>query len=132
RPSSDLLQTRPLLQYRNPAPAAGDNDMPRIKKSPDGIQFDDFLWLWRRHDPAVTLFFFHHIVSFSLLSLRLFLRQITSDHLHRSVKSFVIGIHGHLRQHRTYRPVNSPVQQFRADRVLQVVTDISLTHGRAD
>ena len=48
------------------------------------------------------------------------------------VKGFVIGIRGYLSQNSGNRLVDTAFEKSRADSVLQVVSDISLAHGRAD
>ena len=57
--------------------------------------------------------------------------HIAPDLLDRRVEGLVIGIHRHLGEDRGHGFIDPSPHQLRADRVLQIVPDVALAHGRA-
>ena len=72
------------------------------------------------------------MVAFFLLCLCLFLRHHTADDLARLVKCLIVRVNHHLCQDRGYRLVDTSVQKLCTNRILQIISDVSLAHRRAD
>ena len=124
------LQFRTLLQNRDSAAAAGDDDLSCVKQCADRIDFYDLLWLRCSYDSAVTVTNLGNVITLIFFLFRFLLIQHTSDDFNRFSKSFVIRVYGYLCQDRGYRFVDAFFHQFCTDRILQVVSDITLAHGR--
>ena len=93
-----------MAQHRDPASAAGDHDLIRVQKRPDGVYLHDILGLGGRHDPAEALsFLFHHEIAFFLLCGRFLRSHIAADYFDWLRKRVVIGIYHYLRDNRAHR-----------------------------
>ena len=72
------------------------------------------------------------MVALLLLCFCLFLRHHTADDLAWLIECLIVRINHHLCQDRGYGLVDTSVQKLCTNRILQIISDISLTHRRAD
>ena len=122
-----------LLEYRDSATTAGDYDMSCIGKGADGINFYDINRVWRSNDTAEALTRnFYYIIALFTFSGSVFCVHDTSDNLGWCIECFVIWINSYLCDNGAYAAIDAASDQFFANRILQVVSDVTLRHSRAD
>ena len=125
----------PLSGNRDSAAASGNYQVAGIDHGADGFDFNDLHRFRGSYHTAVTSagIFFHNIAEAFFHLLRLFGVYELADRLGRIRESGIILVNAYLSDHGCNRYVcDIPVQQLFAKRILQVIPDISLTHGNAD
>ena len=122
------------LKNRDPAPAAGYDDMIGLYQGADRVDLNNPLWFRAGHHPAPAPpgVLHHMVIPFLFHVTGFLLGHERADRLGGIQEGGVLRIHFHLGQHRGGAFLDSPVQQFLPHGVLQVVTDITLAHRHAD
>ena len=95
--------------------------------------FYDINWVWRSNDTAEALTRnFYYIIALFTFSGSVFCVHDTSDNLGWCIECFVIWINSYLCDNGAYAAIDAASDQFFANRILQVVSDVTLRHSRAD
>ena len=122
-----------LFDDRNTAAAAGDHYLTGIRQRADGVNLHNINGLRRCHHTAESFAgLLYYIIPLLDFNLGVFRGHIAADHFSRLVEGLVVRIHSHLRQDRADGPGDTAAKQFRAQGVLDVISDIALAHGGAD
>ena len=119
----------------NSAATAADNDFICIHKTVDRILFNDFNRLWRCNYTTITTpcVFFHDMsICLGLMVCFLFCQEF-ADRLGWIFKSRIIGIYTNLSDNSDDRCADkSSDSKFLSQSILQIISDVSLTHGNTD
>ena len=120
-----------LFHNRDSAAACCDYYLPRIYKCADCFKLYNFLRFRSCQDSFVSAVSqFSDKVSLAFFSFSLFFCKDTSDDLLRFSESIIIWINDNLCKDSSYRFINTAGNKFCADRGLEVISDIALTHCR--
>ena len=114
------------------AAAAGDDNLTGIRQSADTVDLYDIFRLRCGYDTTITAIHFDHVVSLLFFSVSFFLGHDTTDDFDRFVEGVIVWIYNNLGQNGGNRTVDATVEKFFTNGVLQVISDITLAHGRAD
>ena len=119
---------------RDSAAASGDDQIAGLHHGTDRADLDDLCRLRGSYYTAVasSCVFLHDIVEFFFHHFRLLCIHKLADGLAGILESRVIFIHTDLGDHGCNRNIRDiAVQKLFAERVLQVIADVSLAHGNA-
>ena len=120
-------------EYRDTAAATCNNDIIILDQAADGVDLDDGLRLRRSNNTAVTTScVLNNLISFLFDQLVcLFLCHKCADRLCRIFESRIIRIYLYLCQNGGASGINTAIQHFLTQRILQIVSDVALTHSHA-
>ena len=120
-----------LFQYRNTTASACDNYLICIDQGLNCLNLNNTDRIRCRYNSSESLTrFFYYIVTFLTFCCGILCRHISSKHLSRCIKCFIIRVYRYLCQDRTDSTENASVQKLCADCILKVISDISLAHSR--
>ena len=116
------------------AAAAADDDIAVVTQGTDSAQLYDLLRFGRGNvpAPAASGILLEQETGLGGHGLGFFLGQEFADGLGGILESGILGVHFHLCDHGDHRLVDAAVEHLLTECVLQVITDVSLTHGAAD
>ena len=127
------MEVDSLFHNRNSAAAGCDHDLTGICKGTYCLDLDDALRLRSCKDTAVfARCSLGNKVTLIFLCLRFLCVEDTTNHLLRFTESIIVWIDNNLGQDRGNRFVNTAGDELSTDRILEVISDVTLAHGRAD
>ena len=125
------FQVVALAHNRDSAAATGNYKVTGVNHCTDCTDLNDLLRFWRSYNTTVSAscIFFHDIIIFFSHNISFFLRKEFTDWLGWCLESRIISIYTNLSDHCSNRNImDSSVEQFFSQGILQVISDVSLAH----
>ena len=125
------FQVVALAHNRDSTAATGNYKVTGVNHCTDCTDLNDLLRFWRSYNTTVSAscIFFHDIIIFFSHNISFFLRKEFTNWLGWCFESRIISIYTNLSDHCSNRNImDSSVEQFFSQGILQVISDVSLAH----